>query len=236
MRSVLGALICALAILSVGNIAKAADAAPANEGPVYVTMFVEVTPAATTRAAGLLRTYRKAARKEQGVLRSEVFQEIGTPSRFVSNEVWRTEADFDAHKKGAANTEFSEKLAPIQYGPVDARMHILYFPADTAGTTGALPANGVFVLSHLDVTPPQVPTLLELMKPLAENSSKEAGVRTYEIMRQGARGNHFRLFEIWASEKAWQDHNLAAHTQTFRSKVAPFLGTPYDQRKYIVLK
>jgi quinol monooxygenase YgiN len=45
-------------------------------------------------------------------------------------------------------------------------------------------------------------------------------------------GNHFRLFEVWTNEKAWEDHNMAAHTQTFRTKLAPLLGTPYDQRKY----
>jgi quinol monooxygenase YgiN len=85
------------------------------------------------------------------------------------------------------------------------------------------------------VTPPQVPALLELMKPLAENSSNETGAQAYEIIRQGqtpGMGNHFRLFEVWASEKAWEDHNVAGPTQTFRNMLAPLLGTPYDQRKY----
>jgi hypothetical protein len=30
-------------------------------------------------------------------------------------------------------------------------------------------------------------------------------------------------------------HNAAPHTQTFRDEVAPLLGTPYDQRRYIVV-
>ena len=45
-------------------------------------------------------------------------------------------------------------------------------------------------------------------------------------------GNHFRLFEVWANEAAFNAHNLAAHTQTFRNALYPMLGTPYDQRKY----
>jgi quinol monooxygenase YgiN len=198
-------------------------------------MYVEVAPAATSQAAGLLRTYREAARKETGALRTEIFEEAGTPSRFVSNEVWRTQADYDAHKNAPASTELSAKLTPVQFGPPDARVHVLHFSAKP-GAASALPANGVFIISHLDVTPPQLPTLLELMKPLAENSAKEPGVLAYEILRQGARGNHFRLFEVWASEKAWEDHNFAGPTQAFRNKVAPYLGTPYDQRKYVVLK
>jgi len=236
MKAVFGALSCVLAILVAGNVVKAADAAPAADNePVFVTMYVEVTPAATAQAAGLLRTYREAVRKEPGVLRTEIFEEIGTPSRFVSNEVWRTQTDFASHKNASANTELFTKLGPIEFGPPDARVHVLHFSAKT-DTAGALPANGVFVLSHLDVTPPQLPTLLELMKPLAENSAKETGVLAYQILRQGARGNHFRLFEVWASEKAWEDHNFASHTRTFRNGVAPYLGTPYDQRRYTMLK
>ena len=238
MKPLFGALVCLLAILSMGRITEAADIAPAvNEEPVYVTTFIEVMPPAAAQAATVLRAYREAARKEQGALQTEVYQEVGTPSRFVAKELWQTPQAFDSHMKAAANAELFDRLRPIQYGPPDVRTHILYFPAtaDAVGSAGNPPANSVFILSHLDVTPPQVPTLLELMKPLAENSIKEAGVRTYEILRQGPRGNHFRLFEVWASEKAWEDHNLASHTQTFRNKVEPFLGTPYDQRKYIVL-
>jgi quinol monooxygenase YgiN len=43
------------------------------------------------------------------------------------------------------------------------------------------------------------------------------------------------LFEIWASDRAFDAHNLAAHTQGFRNELAPLLGTPYDQRKYTPL-
>jgi quinol monooxygenase YgiN len=89
-------------------------------------------------------------------------------------------------------------------------------------------------MSHLDVTPNVLPQLLDIMKPLSEGSAKDAGMQTYQILRQApGTGNHFRLFEIWASERAFDAHNLAAHTQSFRNDLAPMLGTPYDQRKYV---
>jgi quinol monooxygenase YgiN len=74
------------------------------------------------------------------------------------------------------------------------------------------------------------------MKPLSDGSVKEQGMTKYQILRQApGTGNHFRVFEVWASEQAWDAHNLAAHTQTFRNELAPLLGTPYDQRKYTVV-
>ena len=154
------------------------------------------------------------------------------PSRFFTNEVWRDMAAYNAHVAGTARAALWQKLQPIEYGPPDPRTHFAHFAAVKADTPAA---NSIFILSHMDVTPPQVPTLLELMKPLTENSANEAGALAYEILRQGTMpdtGNHFRLFEVWANEKAWEDHNMARATQEFRNKLGPILGTPYDQRKY----
>jgi quinol monooxygenase YgiN len=230
MRFVIGALAGAL-VLCVA--AAAFAAAPATA--VYVTTFVEVLPGATSQAADALKQYHDAASQESGLLQGNVYQEIGTPSRFVTNEVWQDMAAYTAHTSAPARNALFERLKGIEFGPPDPRVHYAHFASQNLPTP---PANSIFVLSHLDVTPNQLPALLELMKPLAEGSPGESGSEVYEIIRQGqtpGTGNHFRLFEVWASEKAWEDHNMAAHTRTFRDKVAPLLGTPYDQRKYIRL-
>jgi len=231
MRLLFSMLFCALALLGVAQTANAADAAPPPEqGPVYVTAFFEVRPSATAEALSMLKAYRDAARKEPGAMMSDLFQEIGTPSRFVTNEVWRDWAAYDAHVKAAPRAELFGKIKPIQYGPPDPRPHLGHFVAPEKGNPSA---NSVFILSHLDVTPPQLPRLMELMKPLTEGSVKDPGMVKYEILRQApGTGNHFRLFEIWANEQDWVAHNMAAHTQEFRNELAPLLGTPYDQRKY----
>jgi quinol monooxygenase YgiN len=228
MKSFLNVLFCALACLGLAQSAIAADAAP--QGPIYTTTFIEVTPGATAQTVAMLKEYRDATRKEPGMMVADLYQEMGTPSRFVTNEVWRDLAAYDAHAKAAARTALFLKLKPIQYGPPDARTHIGYFVAPQGG---APTANSIFILSHLDVTPNQLPTLFELMKPLTEGSAKDPGMQTYQILRQApGTGNHFRLFEIWASDRAFDAHNLAAHTQGFRNELAPLLGTPYDQRRY----
>ena len=227
MKALFSMLFCALLALGFTQSAQAVEAT----GAIYVTTFVEVTPGAAGQTATMLKDYRDAARKEPGVMVSNIYQEAGTPSRFVTNEVWRDMSAYEAHTKAAARTQLYQKLLPIQYGPPDARTHIGHYIAPGGG---APTANSIIIMSHLDVTPNVLPNLLDIMKPLSEGSAKDAGMQTYQILRQApGTGNHFRLFEIWASERAFDAHNLAAHTQSFRNDLAPMLGTPYDQRKYV---
>lgn len=232
MKALFSLLFCAFAVLGVTQSANAAEAV--IQGAIYTTTFVEVSGGATAQAATMMKDYRDASRKEPGATSIEVYQEATTPSRFVSNELWKDMAAYEAHAKAAATMQLSQKLRPIQYGPSDSRTHIGYYIAP-----GGAPAtaNSIVILSHLDVTPNVLPKLMEIMKPLSEGSAKDAGMQTYQILRQTAgAGNHFRLFEVWASDRAFDAHNLAAHTQGFRDELYPLLGTPYDQRKYVPVK
>jgi quinol monooxygenase YgiN len=233
MKSLFGVLVGALTLFAAAPMGIAANA-PASppEGTIYATTFVEVMPSAVDRTAAMLRTYRAAARQEPGAMRVDIYEEIGTPARFVTNEVWENWDAYQDHAEAPARTELYAKLKPIEFGPPDARTHTGHF---LAGENAHPPADSIFVISHLDVTPPKVPDLLELMKPLTEMSAKEPGVIVYEILRQNPGTNHFRLLEVWANEDAWVKHNLSAHTQAFRNGVAPLLGTPYDQRRYTIL-
>ena len=226
MKVFFSMLFCALAVLGFAQNARAVEAT----GAIYVTTFYEVTPGAAGQSATMLKEYRDAARKEPGVMVSDIYQEAGTPSRFVTNEVWRDMGSYEVHTKAIARAQLFQKMLPIQYGPPDARTHIGHYIAPGGG---AATANSIIIMSHLDVTPNVLPQLLEIMKPLSEGSAKDPGMQTYQILRQApGTGNHFRLFEIWASERAFDAHNLAAHTQGFRNDLYPMLGTPYDQRKY----
>ena len=233
MKYFLRALVCALAFMGLVQLAPAAEAPPPTQGPVYVTTFFEVTPTSTTQAVAALREYRDAARKEPGAMSSNVLQEVGATSRFATNEVWRDWAAYDAHVKASPRAQLYQKMVPIQFGPPDARPHLAH---SISPEMGNMTANSIIILSHLDVTPPAIPKLLDIMKPLVEGSNKDAGMNKYQILRQAPGvGNHFRLYEVWASQQAFDAHNLAAHTQAFRNELAPLLGTPYDQRRYMMV-
>lgn len=233
MKSLLGLFLGAAVALAVAPLARAGDAPAAPMGPIHVTGYVEVVPPSTNQMLDMVKQYRDAARGEAGAMTVEIYQELGMPSRVVTREVWRDAQAADAHSKAASTTSLLAKLKPIEYGPTDFRAHDVFF-----GHSGAAaPAAGsVTIVSHLDVAPNTLPPLLALMKPFGDATAKEQGAATYQILRQtaGAR-NHFRLFEIWTSEQAWEAHNLAKHTQDFRDALFPMLGTPYDQRKYQIV-
>lgn len=234
MKSIFGFFFSAVRVVAAATSpVRAADALPRDQGPVYVTTFFEVTPGATTDTAANLKAYRDAARKESGALSVDVYQEAGWPSRFATLDAWMDWGAYDEHIKGAAETKLFSKLRSFQFGPPDVRTHLMHFSAPDIGTPGP---NSVIVLSHLDVIPNVLPKLMEIMKPLSEGTLKDPGMQKFQIIRQApGTGNHFRLFEIWASERDWNAHNMAVHTEEFRTELAPMLGTPYDQRRYQVL-
>ncbi len=152
-----------LAVIGLAQAARAGEATPPppNQGPVYVSTYYEVNPGAANQALGFLKEYRDAARMEPGATSVQVFQETGWPSRFVTMEVWRDWAAYDAHTKAAPRTQLHLKTLPMQYGPPDARTHLVHFETPSIAPT----ANTIYVISHLDVTPNTLPRLMELMKP-----------------------------------------------------------------------
>jgi quinol monooxygenase YgiN len=231
MKSLLTMLACAaLAVMGATFAASAGDAP--QQGPIHTTTFFEVTPGSVNQAVGMLKQYRDAAKAEPGATSVQLYQEVGAPFRFVTMEVWRDMAAYQAHAMAKSISEVKERMKAVEFGPPDARPHAVHFAAPEKPAS----AGAVTIISHLDVPPMGIPQLLELMKPFTDAVSKQPGMLAYRVLRQttGA-GNHFRSFEVWASEKDWDAHNLAKHSQDYRNGMGPLLGTPYDQRKYTVV-
>jgi len=234
MKSLLSALVCAvLAVMGATLAVRAGDAPTAPQGPITTTVFFEVNPSGTNQAITMLKQYRAATKAEPGSTSVQIYQEVGAPFRLLSVEVWRDMAAYETHAKAASTTGLAERMKAVEFGPPDARAHAVHF----AAPQGKAPAGGgITIVSHLDVPPNGIPPLLDLMKPFSEAVSKQPGMVTYQVLRQtaGAR-NHFRSFEVWASDKDWEAHNIAKYSQDYRNGMGPLLGTPYDQRKYTVV-
>jgi quinol monooxygenase YgiN len=90
----------------------------------------------------------------------------------------------------------------------------------------------VFVLTHVDVPPPQKDACIALLKSLVGESRKEAGAVRFEVFQQTSRPNHFAVVEIWKDDKAYQAHITAEHTRGFRERLTPMSGALYDERLY----
>ena len=199
-----------------------------HPGEVYIAIYVEVLPGAVSAAAGLLKQYRDASRKDEGNLRAEVVQEVSRPNRFAVMAVWADQKAWEAHGKAAHTVQSREKIVAIQAAPSDERVHNGMF----VGPKAAPGAGALLVLTHVDVPPPLRDTLIPMLRQLAEDTRKDAGNQRYEAQQQNNRTNHFTVVEAWANPKAYEAFIGTAVKRQFRDKFAPMTGALYDERLY----
>jgi len=205
---------------------------PAASPGVYVVTYFDVDPSAARKADGLLRQFAAATRKEDGNGELTVLREIGRAGRFAIVEAWRDKAALDAH--GAAMKALGDKLQPMLASPFDARQ---FLPLDVAAPPQNADLSGaIYVLTHVDVFPAGKDEVAAMVKQLADDSRKDAGVQRFDAVVWDGHANHFHLIEAWSNRGARQAHALADHTRQFRVKLAPFEGALYDERLYEVVK
>ena len=197
--------------------------------PIYVVTYFDAAPTAAAETGALLRQYAEAARKEAGNLSLEMFEEIGRPNRFAILESWRDKPALEAHGAAPSTSAFSGKLKPLLISGTGARLLSAFSVAAPAGQ----PSSGtVYVLTHVDVPPPQKDQAIELQKALAAAARQDDGNLWFDVLQQSDRPNHFTLFEGWRDQKAFDASIMAAHTKEFRQKLNPLEGALYDERLY----
>lgn len=98
----------------------------------------------------------------------------------------------------------------------------------------------VYAVTHVNTIPNSAPagspTAAQVLKQFAEATVKEPGCIRFEVLQQSDRANHFALVGVWKNQKAFDDHEGAAHTKTFREKIQPMMGSPFDERLHHLLK
>jgi quinol monooxygenase YgiN len=221
-------LIIGLAALTLAT-ARLGYAEDAVNTPVYVLTYFDVAPTAAVETATLLRQYAEAARKEPGNLSLQAFAEIGRPNRFAILESWRDKPALEAHGATASTSGFGDKLNPLLISGTGARL----LSGFSVAAPTAQPGSGtVYVLTHVDVPPPQKDQAIELQKALAAAARKDDGNLWFDVLQQNDRPNHFTLYEGWRDQKAFDASIAAAHTKEFRQKLNPLEGALYDERLY----
>ena len=202
---------------------------PGNAPPdtvFYAVAYVETRAPATKAARATFEQYRGASRKQSGLVRVELFEQIGRPGHFAIVETWRDQKTFDA-RDVAAQKQLLGALEPIRVSDYDQRP---YKTLTTAPGSASTDRQAVYVIAHVDVTQnPQVPVML---RRLAEASRQEAGNLRFDVMQHTMRANHFTVIEGWRNQQALDSHVAAAHTRQYRDEVAPMTGSPLDERVY----
>jgi len=90
----------------------------------------------------------------------------------------------------------------------------------------------ITVVAHVDVIPPYLDQALPILERFATNSRADPGVEAFTLITWAPTTNHFQIIEIYDSMEAFRRHVVAPHTIAFRSAIQPFIGAPYDERRY----
>ena len=210
-----------------------AQAAQAQDAPVYVVSYIEVAPTAGGTAAGLLRQLATMSRKDDGNTRFDILQRLAPSNQFAIVAIWKDQKAYEAHAAAAHSKEFRDKIKPHLISAIDDRLHGGMEVAQAPATKSA--ADAVFVVTHVDVPPPKKDDCISALKTLVEDSRKEPGAARFEVFQQTSRPNHFSVVEIWKSQNAYDAHITAAHTKKFREQLTPMSGALYDERLYKAL-
>ena len=221
-------LIFVLAALVLGTVGPLYAEETMN-GPVYIVTYFDVAPTAAQQSSGIVREFADASRKEDGNAGFEAFEEIGRPSRFATLEIWRDKKAADAHNASTVTAAFRNKLQPLMIGGFGARPH---GGLSVAAPKGQLPADALYVLTHVDVFPTYKDQAIELVKAQAEAARKDDGNLRYDVVQWDGHPNHFTLIEVWRDRKAFDASVTAPHNKEFRDKLTPLEGALYDERLY----
>lgn len=95
----------------------------------------------------------------------------------------------------------------------------------------------IYAVTHVDIggrgMTAEATTLIHQFE---ADSLRDPGVIRFEVLQQDGHPNHFTIFEVWESRRAFDAHTSAAHTKQFREKLQPMLGSPYRERLHRLLE
>jgi quinol monooxygenase YgiN len=220
-----------IALAGLAMMVAASPAAVAQDATFYTVTYVEVGPVLSKVGAATLKSYREAARKENGVVFFEAFQRIDRPNQFAVLGAWTNQTAYDAHAAGENSKKFIEKLSSMLVAPTDTRLHNALSVAQVKPAKDPL-----FAITHVDVIPPQKDNGVAALKELAEASRKHAANLAFDVAQQTNRPNHFTVVESWANRGAFDLHQMQKETREFRTKLGTMTGALYDERLYKAVK
>jgi quinol monooxygenase YgiN len=191
---------------------------------LHIVTYFEVADNEAARAAPLLAAHVAQLNAHRHARDAAAFAEVGQSNRFVVTEHW---ANAEAQKSWAEAAAHSP-CGALEIAPPDIRMHHAW----NIGDGGSSLRDEVHVFTHVDVPPPHLAALEEIIRSFVEGSRREAGAFRFDAIQSSSRPNHFTLIESWASEQDRRAHAAAEHTRAFRRGLNPMLGALYDQRIY----
>jgi quinol monooxygenase YgiN len=197
--------------------------------PAKVLTFIEVRSDAVDRSKTLLKQYEAALRRNAGPPHVEIVEEIDRPERFV---VIETAGNADA--LAAAEAGAQQVLGSLNdwlTAPMDRRTH-RDFGDVPASTTNESATTGLYVISHLDLGPPDQARGQTALTQVIDAARHSPGNLRFAAWQQANRPNHFNIVAVWSSRTKLNDFAASAAARAFRTSVGPLIGSLYDERLY----
>ena len=91
------------------------------------------------------------------------------------------------------------------------------------------PSQPVYVLAHVDVTEEHTAQALAAIRSYVEAAAVEPGVTRVDAAQE-LRPNHFDVFEVWQDQAAYLAHERSPATLRFHDVIAPWRGSPFEER------
>jgi quinol monooxygenase YgiN len=96
-----------------------------SDARIFVVTHVDVTPNYAADANKILQAFASDSRKDPGIVRFELLQDLGRKNHFTMVEVWSNQQAFDSHLAADHSKRFRDKLQPMLGSPFDERLHTL---------------------------------------------------------------------------------------------------------------
>jgi quinol monooxygenase YgiN len=98
------------------------------------------------------------------------------------------------------------------------------------------PGQQLYVVTHVDLAgPTAAPAGTKLLQEFVADTRKDAGLVRIELLQEPSRLNHLTIVEVWKSRQDFESHLTLAHSKSFRDKLQPLLGSPFDERLHVLL-
>jgi quinol monooxygenase YgiN len=202
----------------------------AKDAKFFTAIYIEAGPILARTAASQLRAFRAEARNDPGVVSLELLQRIDRPNQFVLLGAWTDQKTFESHFETLHAKKLGDKIGTMLAAPNDIRQH-----SPLAVAPSRTEPNALYVVTHVDVVPPQKDNAVAELKVLAEESRKQTGNLRFDVWQQVNRPNHFTVIEAWSNRGAFDLHQMQRPTKEFRGKLITMTGALYDERLYNAL-
>lgn len=190
--------------------------------PGLVVTYVEAPASKATALAADVQAYAAQIRAGAEKPQVTVLTEVGRPSRMVILEHW---PDVSSPAEAQAGSTLAAKIQPDTLAPIDRRLNHPLTPSIPQE-----PSSAFHVLMHVDVGPgTEVEALLKAQR---DAVLAAPGALGYEVAVQDKRTNHFAVHQVWTSRKAYEAYAATAPAEDLRRRLAPLLGSPFDERFY----